>query len=83
MTLEERVARWPEQGRAEGTAAQRTVLRRHAAQRFGAAAGRLDPLLDEVHSTARLAEIGVWLMVDTIDQLVAKIEAAAARDRIR
>ena len=70
-----------ERGRAEGVAAQRTVLRRQAALRFGAAARSLDPLLNEVHSAAKLAEIGEWLMVDTIDQLIAKVEAAAD-DRI-
>ena len=76
-----------EQGRAEGIAegavTQRTGLRRQAAVRFGDAARRLDPLLDEVRSTAKLAEIGVWLMVDTIDELIAKVEAAAAADRVR
>ena len=72
-----------EQGIAEGAATQRAVLRRQAAVRFGDAARRLDPLLDEVRSTAKLAEIGVWLMVDTIDELIAKVEAAAAADRVR
>ena len=70
-----------EQGRAEGVATQRAVLRRQAALRFGAAASSLDPLLDKVRSAAKLAEIGEWLMVDTIDQLAAKVEAAAD-DRI-
>ena len=72
-----------EQGRAESAATQRAGLRRQAAVRFGDAARRLDPLLDEVRSTAKLAEIGVWLMVDTIDELIAKVEAAAAADRVR
>lgn len=67
-----------ERGRAEGVAAQRAALRQQASLRFGASAARLDPLLDEVDSSARLAEIGRWLMVDTIDELVAKIEAAGA-----
>ena len=67
-----------EQGRVEG---ERTVLRRLAARRFGAAAGPLHSLLDEVHSTAQLTEIGDWLLVDTIEQLVAKVEAAIADDR--
>ena len=69
-----------EQGRAEGIAAQCRVLRRQTALRFGASAQRLDPLLDEVHSAAKLAEIGEWLMVDTIEQLIAKVEAAVADD---
>ena len=72
-----------EQGRAESAATQRAGLRRQAAVRFGDAARRLDPLLDEVRSTAKLAEIGVWLMVDTIEELIAKVEAAAAADRVR
>ena len=69
-----------EQGRAEGVAAQRATLRRQAALRFGAAAERLDPFLAKVDSLAKLAEISVWVMTDTIDQLAAKVEAAAAGD---
>ena len=78
--LEETAKGWPEQfraeGRAEGVAAPRAGLRDQAALRFGGSAERLDPLLDGVDSPARLAEIGRWLMVDTLDELVAKIEAA-------
>ena len=70
-----------EKGRAEGVAAQRTLLQRQATLRFGAAARNLAPLLDEVHSTAKLTEIGEWLVVDTIDQLIAKVEAAVVDDR--
>ena len=69
-----------EQGRAEGVAAQRASLRRQATLRFGASARRLDPFLDRVSSSARLSEISAWLMLDTIDQLAAKVEAAAAED---
>ena len=71
-----------EQGRAEGVAAQRAGLRRQAALLFGASARRLDPLLNEVRTQAKLAEIGEWLVVDTIDQVIAKVEAAAADERI-
>ena len=71
-----------EQGRAEGVAAQRAGLRRQAALLFGASARRLDPLLNEVRTPAKLAEIGEWLVVDTIDQVIAKVEAAAADERI-
>ena len=67
-----------ERGRAEGVAAQRAVLRRQAAARFGTTARRLDPFLDRVDSLAKLSEISEWLMVDTIDELVAKVAAAAA-----
>ena len=78
--VERGMARGIEQGRAEGVAAQRATLRRQAALRFGAAAERLDPFLDQVDSSAKLAEISVWVMTDTIDQLAAKVEAAAASD---
>ena len=71
-----------EEGRAEAVAAQREGLRRQAALRFGASAGLLDAPLERVASAAKLAEIGVWLMVDTIEQLVAKVEAAAADDGV-
>ena len=70
-----------EQGRAEGVAAQRAVLRRQATLRFGPAARRLAPFLDRLSSSARLSEISAWLMVDTIEQLATKVEAAAAEDR--
>ena len=84
--LEETARGWTEQllaqGRAEGIelglVAQRASLRRQAAMRFGAAARRLEPFLDRVDSSAKLAEISEWLMVDTIDELAAKVEAAAA-----
>ena len=66
-----------QEGRAEGVAAQRATLRRQAALRFGAAAERLDPFLARIDSLAKLAEISVWVMTDTIDQFAAKVEAAA------
>ena len=71
-----------ERGRAEGVAAQRAVLRRQAVLRFGTSARRLDAHLEGVDSSAKLAAIGEWLMVDTIDELIAKVKAAAAGDRI-
>ena len=76
--VEHGIERGIERGRVEG---ERAVLRRLAARRFGAAAGPLHSLLDEVHSTAKLTEIGDWLLADTIDQLVTKVEAAVADDR--
>ena len=50
MTLAERVGQWPEQwrreGRLEGLAQERALLRRQAAVRFGdAVAGRVEELL--------------------------------------
>ena len=74
---EEGIERGIEQGRAEGVAAQRAAVRRQAALRFGAAAERLDPFLAGVNSLAKLAEISVWVMTDTLDELTAKVEAAA------
>ena len=72
-----------EQGRIEGrTEGERAVLRRQAERRFGTSASPLYPLLEQVHSTAKLEEIGEWLVADTIDQLIAKVEAALADDRI-
>ena len=79
---EEGRAEGREQGRAEAVAAQREGLRRQAALRFGASAGLLDAPLERVASAAKLAEIGVWLMVDTLEQLVAKVEAAAEDDGV-
>ena len=80
--IEQGIEQGIERGRAEGVAAQRAALRQQASLRFGASVVRLDPLLDEVDSSTRLAEIGRWLMVDTIDELVAKIEAAGAGGRL-
>ena len=70
------------EGRAEGVAAQRAMLRRQAALRFGDSARLLDAHLEGVGSSAKLAEISEWLMVDTIDRLVAKVEATAAGDHV-
>ena len=67
-----------ERGRAEG---ERTVLRRQLARRFGPAAEPLYPLIDQVQSASKLAEIGEWLLADTIEQLIAKVEDALAGDR--
>ena len=84
--LEERARGWTEQwfaeGRAEGVAAHREGLRRQATLRFGASARLLDAHLDGVGSSAKLTEIGEWLVVDTLDELIAKIEAEATDGRI-
>ena len=84
--LEERARGWTEQwfaeGRAEGIAAHREALRRQAALRFGASARLLDAHLEGVGSSAKLTEIGEWLVVDTLDELIAKIEATATDGRI-
>ena len=88
--LDERAKGWRDQlfaegvqqGRAEGVEMGRAMLRRQAGRRFGASAEPLYPLLDKVHSTATLEEIGDWVMADTIDQLIAKVKAAVADDRI-
>ena len=70
------------EGRAEGVAAQRAMLRRQAAMRFGDAARLLDAHLEGVGSSAKLAEISEWLMVETFDRLVAKVEAAVVDDHM-
>ena len=89
--LEERAKGWRQQLIAEGveqgieqgrTEGERSLLRRFAEHRFGASAEPLYPLLDQVRSSAKLEEIGEWLMADTIDQLIAKVEIAIANDRI-
>ena len=83
--IEQGIERGIERGRAEGVAAgvaaQRDLLRRQAALRFGASARLLDTHLDRVDSSAKLARIGEWLMVDTIDRFIEKVEATAARER--
>ncbi len=85
--MEQGLAQGMEQGRAQGVeqglAAQRTALRRQAALRFGAGAEALHPLLERVDSPARLADVGEWLMVDTVEQLVAKVEAMLAEADLR
>ena len=64
MTLAERVAQWPEQwrqegvaeGRREGVAQERALLRRQAAVRFGdAVAGRVEDLLGAIEDWDQLA----------------------------
>ena len=64
MTLVDRVAQWPEQwrregveeGRREGVARQRALLRRFAAGRFGESAGeRVDRLLGDTEDWVRLS----------------------------
>ena len=85
--LEETAKGWTKQWFAEGvehgrTEGERAVLRRQAERRFGTLASPLYPLLEQVHSTAKLEEIGEWLVADTIDQLIAKVEAAVADDHI-
>ena len=52
-------------------------------QRHGAGRRRpCYPFLDKMHSTAKLEEIGEWLVAEPLDELIAKIEAAVADDRI-
>ena len=79
--LEENVKIWAEErraeGRAEGLAAQRMALKRQAALRFGAPAQVLEPLLERIDSPTRLADVSEWLMVDTLEQLVAKVRAVS------
>ena len=92
--LEENVKIWAEERRAEGRAegveqglaegmerglaSQRIALKRQAALRFGVPAQVLEPLLERIDSPTRLADVSEWLIVDTLDELVAKVRAVAA-----
>ena len=91
MTLVERVAKWPEQwrregvaeGRREGVAWQRALLRRIAAMRFGEAVGeRIEGLLGDTEDWDRLASAGELIataqgeaeLVDGVAQVVRPAE---------
>ncbi len=75
VTLVERMAQWPAQwreegrregmseGRSEGVAAQRALLGRQAAGRFGDAVGRqVEAVLADVEDWNRLALVGEWIV---------------------
>ena len=78
MTLAERVVEWPKpyirQGREEGIAHERQLLRRQAAARFGAAtADRLADVLADESDPERLAEYGEAIVrCATGDELLAE-----------
>ena len=77
MTLADRVAEWPKpyirQGREEGIAHERQLLRRQAAARFGApTADRLADVLASESDPERLAEFGLAIVrCATSDELLA------------
>lgn len=77
MTLADRVAEWPKpyirQGREEGMAQQRQLLRRQAAARFGApTADRLADVMAGESDPERLAEFGLAIVrCATSDELLA------------
>ena len=83
MTLVERVAEWPkqwfreglEQGREQGLAHERMLLRRQAASRFGEdTAARLSETLAQVTDPERLTDVGEWLVrCDTGAELLARV----------
>ena len=87
MTLVERVAEWPkqwfreglEQGREQGLAHERVLLRRQAASRFGEdTAARLSETLAQVTDPERLADVGEWLVrCDTGPELLARVAGMA------
>ncbi len=87
--LEENVKIWAEERRAEGRAegveqglaSHRLALMRQAALRFGGEAQALEPLLERIDSPTRLADVSEWLIVDTLDELVAKVRAVATANR--
>lgn len=76
--VEQGLAEGMERGLAEGLVSQRIALKRQVALRFGAPAQVLEPLLERIDSPTRLADVSEWLIVDTLDELVAKVRAAAA-----
>ena len=76
--LAEGMERGMERGLAEGLVSQRIALKRQAALRFGTPAQVLEPLLERIDSPTRLTDVSEWLIVDALDELVAKVRAAAA-----
>ena len=81
MTLAERVGQWPEQwrregvaqGRLEGVAQERALLRRQAAVRFGdAVAGRVEDLLRATED---------WDQLAASAELIVRAENGARPDR--
>ena len=82
MTVVERAREWSRQlireGREQGLAHERALLRRMAALRFGAdTAGRLEEVLAGVADPERLAEAGEWLVrCETGGELLARVNPA-------
>ena len=68
-----------ERGIEQGLAAERDLLRRQAARKFGAgAASRLAGLLAKIDDSARLAEVGVSIIdCATGDDLIARLQDSA------
>ena len=76
----EGVAQGIEQGIERGLAAERQLLRRQAARRFGAAiAARLDGLLADIRDTEGLEPVGDWI-IDCADgdELIARFGNGAS-----
>ena len=86
MTLADRVAQWPEQwrregvaeGRREGVAQERALLRRLAAVRFGdAIAGRVEDLLRATEDWDELAAAAELIVrAETGPDLINAIDAS-------
>ena len=66
-----------ERGMEQGVAAERTLLQRQAARKFGARADRrLAPLLADITDTDSLANVGEWIIdCGTFEELVARFDA--------
>ena len=66
-----------EQGTARGIAAERTLLQRQAARKFGDGAdARLAALLADIGSTDTLATVGEWIIdCETFEELVTRLDA--------
>ena len=85
MTVVERAKEWSrqliregrEQGRKQGLAHERALLRRQAASRFGAdTAERLEEVLAGIADPERLAETGEWLVrCETGDEFLARVNS--------
>ena len=65
-----------ERGIEQGVAAERTLLQRQAARKFGARADRrLAPLLADITDTDSLANVGEWIIdCGTFEELLARFD---------
>ena len=86
MTIADRAAEWPEQwrreGRREGVARERALLRRQTAVRFGDAVGaRIDALIGETEESGPLAEVGELIVrAETGEELVDRVGTLLRQD---
>ena len=69
--------RYRNEGIEQGIAAERTLLLRQVARKFGAGTdGRLAPMLADIADTDLLATVGEWIIdCDTLEEVVARLDA--------